>query len=257
MRGRARLPTGHVRALRTCAVSVVAVLAGLWIGPGTVAAQSPDYGGYQTTSNWYGIDGYLRQSGTVYTTGDHAVWINLCGYNNCNEWVQLGTYQGIFRAGSSPGSVHIFYENEDPCGEYFADDVGAPPSANYPYYLNYNLQGGATYYCPGDPVPKTFYTFEYRKGSWGSTPFYWGVLDSTSGLAFAKTEVQNGAPIGTDRFGCDDQKQCGVHQGFGLHLYNGMYWYLWQTASSASHDDPPWVHTYYNYWTFATCPVSC
>lgn len=54
-----------------------------------------DYGGWQTTGNYSGIRGNLRQYATSTVSGGVVfVWINLCARNNCQQWVQTGTYQG-------------------------------------------------------------------------------------------------------------------------------------------------------------------
>ena len=222
--------------------------------PASIAADGlPAYGGWQT-GNYKGIDGYLRQSGTVPTNGFHAVWINLCAHDNCQDWVQLGTCQGIFRGGSSPSAVHMYVENRDHCGGYFALDIGAPPTPDCAYYLSY-AGTGSVWLCNGDPW--SAFDFASRKGSWTSQPFFYGVLSTVDGLAMAKTEVQNGAPIGTDRFGCDHNKNCGVSQSYGMHLYNGTSWYLWTGASTPSNGNPPYLLTHQNYWAYATCPVRC
>jgi hypothetical protein len=184
----------------------------------------------------------------------HFVWITICAHDNCTKWTQTGTYQGTFAGGSSSASVHSYYENVDDCGYYYAGDVGIPPTPNYAYYISWDL--GTTHSIVCDPGFGTAYNFEYRRGSIVSAPFFVGTLPSTDGLAMAKTEVQGGAPIGTDRFGCDHNKSCN-NGSYGLHLFNGTTWPGWTGASTSSNGNPPYVHTYHNYWAFATCPVAC
>jgi hypothetical protein len=217
-------------------------------------AATPIYGGYQTT-NWKGIDGYLRQSTTVSTTAVHFVWITICGHSDCTHWTQTGTYQGDFAGGSSETAVHIYYENVDACGSYFKDDLGAPPSADYPYYIKRNAAGVHTIICPGG-MPRSAYTYEYRKGSLANSPFFLGNLGTDDGLAMAKTEIQGSPPINTDYFGCTSTFDCSTGS-FGLHLFNGTSWSLWTGSSTASHGNPPYLHTYNSFWAFRTCPNSC
>jgi hypothetical protein len=236
-------------------VLVATVLVAFVLSAGPVAAATPVYGGWQTT-NFKGIEGYLRQNVTSSTTGLHAVWITLCGHNSCGEWLQTGTYQGSFAGGSSPGSVHVYYENVDPCGSYYKGDLGAPGSADYPYRISPN--GGArSFTCPNG-VPFTGYSYAYRKGSYSSTPFFYGVISTSDGLAMAKTEVQGGAPVNYDFFGCDPGLTC-ADGAYGIELLAGTTWRRWSAtdSSTASHGNPPYLHTFQSHWSFKTCPVSC
>jgi hypothetical protein len=222
-----------------------------------VLAASPalanEYAGWQT-GNKAGIKGYISttDAGTVSSAGDVVFsWINLCAHNDCNQWVQVGVYQGAFLGGSSPYVPHIYYENVDMCGVYYADDLGAPPVSNYFYELKYDGTGAHTYTCPNG-VPKTGYRYDYRKGSSGASPFFIGVLSTQDGLALAKTEVQGNPTIPTTRFGCS-ATSC-TATAYGLRLYVSS-WSLWTGASTSSQANPPWLHTYSNYWGYKTCPT--
>ncbi len=222
---------------------------------GPALAVNPNYAGWQTQAvHWHGIDGYLRQSTTVSTSGLHAIWITICG--DCfTHWVQTGTYQGVFQGGSSQAAVHVYYENVDACGDYYAGDKGVPPAPDYAYYLMWDGASSHNIVCQnGDH--QAAYTFEYRKGSVGNTPFHYGTLPTSDGMALAKTEIQGAPPINTDYFGCDPNRACG-NGSYGLHLFNGTSWLGWTGASTKSEFQPPWLHTYNNYWSFKTCPASC
>ena len=114
-------------------------------GAGSVFAVLPDYAGWQT-GNWNGIHGFLRQSTTVSTTALHAVWITICGHNDCNKWVQTGTYQGTFAGGSHPTQVRVYTENVDACGDYYVHDWGVPPAADTNYFISWNGASSALQY---------------------------------------------------------------------------------------------------------------
>jgi hypothetical protein len=248
---RARRIPGWVAAL------VAAAFLGHLLAP-NVAAVLPDYGGWQTTGNWKGILGYLRQSGSVPIPGKaHFVWINLCKHNSCAEWVQTGTHQGDFAGGNSPSAVHMFYENVDLCGAYYKADIGVPPAPDTRYLLNYDGAGAMTFSCGG--VPTTGYGYEYRTGSSTSTPFFFGVMSTSDGLALAKTEIQGSPIIGNDYFGCDPSLVC-TNTAYGMRLFDGSVWSTWTpglAASVSSSANPPYLHTFNNYWSFRTCAAAC
>jgi hypothetical protein len=249
-------PSPGLRPMRVAIRAAVLAGSALLASIGIVSATSYAYGGY-VGGAWSGIDGYIRQSTTSTLASDqvHADWVNICG-TNCSTlvWAQTGTYQGTFRGGSSPSAVHVFYENYDSCSDYYANDLGAPASPDYPYYISWDGASSHQIVC-NDGSRVGVRTYEFRKGSFSNTPFYYGNLPQTSGDIEVLTEVQNGATIGTDYFGCDANKSCG-NASYGIHVLNGSTWST-LTSASRSHSDPPWVHTYNNYWSFATCPVSC
>lgn len=102
-------------------------------------AVTRNYSGYSMSGQKQGIKGYILQpdSGTISSPNAILSWVGLCS-NNCANfnyfngapdgpvWVQAGTYQGVFAGGTSTTSVHVYYENMTPCGDYHADDVGIP-----------------------------------------------------------------------------------------------------------------------------------
>jgi hypothetical protein len=216
------------------------------------------YAGYVGTTTYRGIDGYIRQSGTVPLSGlqGHAVWINLCN-STCSEWAQTGTYQGTFEGGSSLSAVHVFHENVNPCGEYTADDDLAPASANYPYYINDDGQGLRTLVCP-DGSHLSAYRFLYRKGSFGATPFFTGYMSSNYNDPSAMTETHDAPPINTDYLGCQAPGVCS-NGSYAIHVYTASStWISWTGPTDPPyHSNPPFLHTYHNFWAFATCPSAC
>lgn len=213
--------------------------------------------GWGTTASWKGVDGYIRQSTTTTLSGTqaHVNYINICG-TNCDSWVQTGTAQGNTPLGPATYStVQIFYENWDACDDYWFSLVGAPPTPNYPFYLSWD--GGSSYnQSCNDGRHQTAYVWEWRKGSFTNAPFHYGNLGFSSGQASAATEVLDSATIGTDRFGCDHNKVCSS-AAYGIHVYDGSTWSLLTAGGSIGPGNPPYRHTYQNYWAFATCPVSC
>lgn len=240
----------RLRLTRAIAAAVTFILL-----TAPVALASSAYGGYIPNSSWEGVDGYIRQSGTVSTTAAHFDWITVCNNANCDEWVQQGTTQGCWNGGCSTSSVVMYTEILDVCGDYYPTNWSAPPSPDYPYYLYYNGGGARTILCLNGSK-RTGYYFDFARGSLGGV-FTQGALDTTTGEIQAATEVNPpGSVIGTDYYGCDASKSCG-NQSYGMHLYNGSSWTTWTAASTKLTGNPPFVHTYNNYWSFATCPISC
>ena len=235
--------------LLACLVAVATIHA---VGSPVLAA-GPAYAGWQTTY-WRGVNGYLRQSTTVSTTGLHAVWINVCPRTGCANWVQEGTYQGVFAGGSSPSAVHIYYENVDGCGDYYRGDVGMPGSADYPYGLNYS--GTVQSIQCGLPDHQDAFQYRYTKGGVTNTPFFLGTLPTVDGYVISSTELQGNPPINTDYFGCDPALACS-QSAYGLHVYNGSSWSSWTGPSTKLEAQPPWLHTFHSFWAFKTCPASC
>lgn len=225
--------------------------------PATASGGYPDYAGWQTNSPVPGIRGYIEKNTVSGFSGSEAVfdWINLCG-SPCSGWAQTGVYQGSFAGGTSYSAVHIYYENVDPCGDYYAGDKGAPGTPFSFYGLEYGNGGRQQFSCSGGELFYG-YLFNYRKGSSTATPFFHGVLSVSAGDAGAKTEVQNNPPLGTSYFGCSSATSCNSTT-YALQLRTSTStWLPWQQASTSSNDMPPFLHTYNNYWSFKTCATSC
>jgi hypothetical protein len=206
---------------------------------------NPRYGGWQTTGNYQGVNGYVYQALTGSTTGMHASWINLCAYNDCAHWVQLGTYQGTMTAGVNPSAVHVYYENVDACGDYYVDDRGAPSSANQLYWL-YRYSSSSYQQTCNNGSHHTAWDFAFKMGPLVVNPFHYGTLPTSTGLALAKTELQNSPPENTDYFGCDSSHTCGSSSGYGMKLMSGGSWSTWTASSVHSNAQPPFLHTYKN-----------
>lgn len=220
-------------------------------------AASYYFGGYEGTGSHLGVDGYVRQSPTgPLTSGQHHVaYINVC-QGSCFHWVQTGTYQGYLQNSSSPNDVHMFHENTDQCDRYTQGDNGAPPQADYPYYLTYNGTGAHNQTCP-DGTPSTFYVFEFRKGSFANVPFYYGQLGALSGPISAETELypSQSVPEANDYFGCSPTLTC-TNTSYGLHLYDGSF-QLWTSGANTLAGNPPHLNQKQHYWAFETCASGC
>lgn len=187
------------------------------------------YAGQQASSGTNGIDGYIRGSGSIMLDpSDHAVaeWIGLVnGAGSSFHWVQSGQYQGLLGFSSSPNAIHLYYESLSCTGSVYQwDDLGAPPTPNYPVYMNW--AGGFS-----DQDCSSYY-FPFRVGSWTSAPVGTGRMQSSAGLpqAYVENRVRHGSPvepIGNIRFGQDHAGN--VSSGYGLHVYTRAWnqWSLW------------------------------
>jgi hypothetical protein len=178
----------------------------------------------------------------------HTIWFNICN-TACNHWVQTGEYQGAHAAGTHYDRVAIFAEDNGPCG-YTPWPGGYPPSPDYAFYISYD---GTSY--NGSCGPQYF--FEFRKGSWTSTPWGYGSLESPVGPASAVAENQAGAPYGYDRFGCTPSLYC-YDAGYGIHLltYPGHSFLLWTMPPAYAFRDFGGLYTYNYYYSFITCPTT-
>jgi len=231
------------------------------IAVAAVRATTYAYAGWHTsgTNPYYsGVRGYINQgdAGSVSSPNVVASWINQNTHGAGNDgWVQTGTFQGYWTGGSSPDVPHMFWENVDPCGTWFGTDVGAPPSPNYFYSISYDRQGARTFICFGG-VQKTAYGFMIKKGSAQNSPFATGYLPTLEGQEYARTELQGvGTPLGTTLFGCSATQTC-TDTVYAMRVFSTQ-WTIWTVGSTYLHDDPPWIHTYQNYWAFKTCPTAC
>jgi hypothetical protein len=255
VRPQRRLQRKPVRQLIT-AIAAAAVLLGM-AAPVHADSQGYFYAGDATYNGWWGVDGYIRQSGSTPLSlpQHHNVGFSVCEGDYCGHMVQTGEYQGFLPYSSSPSTVHMYYENFDNCGQYYQGDVGAPPQPDYAFYITYDFHGPRTGFCP-DHSAWTYYQFEYRKGSWNSVPFHYGQLGSPYGVVVGQTEVypSQTIPYGTDYTGCDTSMHC-QSGGYGVHLYNGG-WNLWTNDEVAQPPgNPPYFHRYQTYWAWATCKV--
>ncbi len=240
-----------------CRVSMAGLVALVFALSASVTAEgaNPQYAGYQSTDdhNHVGIRGYLHQYTSDHvSTGLWATWINLCAAGSCAQWAQTGTYQGSFAGGTSRDEPHMYYENRDPCGDYVALDIGAPPSANYFYSLKWTGDDDGLVHC--NNAIWNFYTYGYKKGSSGATPFFVGHLSTPDGIAGAKTEWQADSPLAKGRFGCNGT-DC-FDSAYGIEIYDTT-WHLWTGNVSTSDSQPLDLGPINNYWSFKTCPYPC
>jgi hypothetical protein len=228
---------------------------------GALAGVAIPVAGWETNSSWSGVNGYIDQSLTGSTSGWHSAHIGID--QDPAHWVEVGTYQGVhagqggFGGLNSPGAVHVFEENYDACGDYHLDDRGAPASANFPYSVNWDGKAETVSVCRNGSHMYG-YTYPVRKGGVTTTPFYNATLQVSSGVIYAKTELQDNPPEGFDWFGCTGTHTC-YTSAYGIHLYNGSTWVLWGSSTATSGEtDPPWLFTYNYHWSFKTCPtLSC
>lgn len=205
------------------AVGVVAALAPATPANALQGGTTNRYAGViaPTSKVFYGINGYIRQSGTVKVAPDlgQAAWITLC-VNNCLDWVQIGTYQGYSPGASSPSAVHMYIENnwQNSRGTCFYDfsDLGVPPQANYPYYITYT---GNSY--PNDcGEGGRQYEYAFRIGSATAAPVGYGYLPGAGGIPISEVELHcEGSfcpPMNTDFIGTDNNHV--ANSSYGLHV---------------------------------------
>ena len=206
----------------------------------------------------YGIDGYIRPSTTVALQGNEARvnWINLCGNigGSCNQWVQIGTYQGKNpNGGASYTASHVFIENNwGSCSYYSFADKGTLANANQAYYIT--STGGSTSGCGG-----TQHEFSFRKISYTSSPIGYGYMASSAGQAIAETELHvesRTLPQNTDYFGTNDSHVASASYGLHVQTSLGAGYYAWTTSqvSPAFANNPPSITVLTAPWAFATGP---
>lgn len=229
-----------------------AILLAVWIAASPSAANAAHvhlYAGQAATTWWPGIDGYIRGSGTVMlnpNTNFHAHFVNLCSGGNCGQWVQIGQYQGSISVITSAQFVHGYWENVDKCGIYRIQDLGRPPTPNYPYYVNFVGMVATSPECSAQAK------YSFRQGSWTNPPVGTGYMANNSGIPIAETEItSDGArePINANHFGANHSKQ--YQAGYALHIYNGANWLLWNDANIAGTStfaQAPPLRTTLNQW---------
>jgi len=246
--------------------SLVAALSVLLLAATSVSASGyPGVAGWSAANPKEGIRGYIRQPTDGIKVDAVASWIGLCDDDCANQnyviggagpvWVQLGLVQGDWRGGSARSAVQMYYENVDPCGDYYSEPLGVPPSQPYFFVVKYDGSGIQHLDCP-DGTPYLGYMFAFKKGSSANNPFFVGSMNSTMGRADAETEVDSGATQPTTNFGCQDFAQCD-NSAYGIETKNSTGWHLCCTNAtskpSSGPDDPPWRYTYHEYWAFKTC----
>lgn len=261
------MPPRMPRRRRRFATVAVGVLFLMGFATDTTFAVVKKYAGVIASGQKQGIRGYILQpdSGTVSSPETVLSWIGLCG-NNCAAfnyyngdpdgpvWVQLGMYQGDFKGGTSTTSVHVYYENMTPCGDYHADDIGIPVSNPYWFRVQYNGGGLQSFTCDTISGPHTGYKFGYKKGSSTNADFFQGWMTTLDGRADANTEWHDTPPQATVYFGCASSATCLPDYGIGVRSLS--QWGLCCSAVSEEHGNPPYMHLISVYYSFRTCQTS-
>jgi len=223
------------------------------------------YAGWSAAYEKLGIKGYIKQPvspGGNISTGFISSWIGVCAYDCLEQpyadggsgyqWVQLGMYQGALGDVVSTSSVHIYYENEDPCGDYHNLDFGAPPSNPYRFAVWYPGGGTNLYHC-GNGAPYPAYTFNFRKGATTTPVFAYGHMSTIDGRADANTERSGTPALPTSNFGCSTSSCGNTAYAIEVLQHNGVDWVNNWSAESRGPANPPYRHTFVNYWSFETC----
>lgn len=251
----------------TLALATAVITAALLAPP--VLGVANRYAGWAGPVDKLGIRGYILQPATgTSITGEAVIsWIGLCadmcspqpivggGGNTYYQWVQLGMYQGEFAAGSSPTSVHVYYENVDPCNVYWKDDLGIPYSNPHWFRVMYDDLGQRNYTCPNG-VPYTGYRFGYKKGHVPTAdPFVYGVMSVTGGRADANVELHETPVIPTVYFGCASTATCLSDYGIEMKGSGGNWHLCCDSPLSIGPANPPYRKTINNYYSFKVCPT--
>jgi hypothetical protein len=234
----------------------------------TTLAITRSYAGWSANADKLGIRGYIQQPDSGSVPGESvASWVGLCGYSCTDhayadggsgfQWVQLGMYQGTFACCDSVSVVSQYRENVDPCGTYYSHDL-TPPDQNRQWYsVRWDGHAAWPFNCP-DGTRFLGYVFAYKKGSPSNDPFWYGVMATNDGRADTYTEYHDTPPQATTYFGCYSPGSCN-DQAYGLEIQdqNGT-WVSWQGAATSIQgpDNPPYRHTFNQYWSFKTCKTA-
>jgi hypothetical protein len=241
----------------------VAVAVAVFASTSSTLALTRAYAGWHAASAKEGVRGAIVMPAVASSITGEAVisWVGLCGdfcannpyvdYGTGKQWVQLGVWQGEFGAGSAPTSVHMYYENMDPCGDYYVDDLGTSPSTFWGQ-VRYDGAGLQQFQC-GSGIPFWGYVFAFKKGSSANAPFVYGVMQTEDGRADANTEWHNTPAAGNTWFGCSTSTQCD-NSAWGIQVNGGSGWSnCCQNASSIGPANPPYRLDFHSYWAFKTC----
>jgi hypothetical protein len=249
----------HRWVTRLVAVLLSTCLMNLFM-TGAANANGYAHAGWATssTTTFKAIDGYIElvDVGTLPSLTHHANWFSLWPHGLRVQWVQIGQVQGYWSGDNccNMAAPEMYWENQDVCTLYWGSNVGPPPTKNYPFYLNYDGGGSHSVWCGGSIGYATYYNYEFRKGSWTSTPFAYGITKYGTNQAEYDTELYGAPPYGTDYYGCDSAHACS-NSAYGIHLSTGSGWFTWTTSTAtnpASNDCPPCLATIHNYWASLT-----
>jgi hypothetical protein len=197
-------------------------------------------------ANWNknGLRGFIRAPdiNLSYFDSDTGVmnFLNLSDHATTSDqptaFVQVGAYQGQL-CGSIPCitahyHMHMYWEmNSCNYTRYNHDDLGAPPSTNYGYFINWN--GSFNDNDCGS------YYFPIRVGSWSSQPVGTGRLHASEAFPQAATEIRYLSSRSPERidpvwFGLNNNNQ--ADNSYGLHFYNRATgnWTLWTNSQTVT-----------------------
>lgn len=246
--------------LRLHAIAAIALIFGFSVvaaAPEAMALTGYAYAGLDgTTTGVYGIDGYIRPSTTTTVASPlhRAEWVNLCRAS-CDQWVQIGTYQGYLPNSSSPSASHVYVENNWTGCSYSQSDKGGLVNPNQAYYISYTgtSLGNACGTSRG-------YEFAMRKGSYSNSPIAYGYMGGTSGQAIAQEELYSNGPSvphNTTYFGVNDSLIPTSSNGLHLQSSFGGTWDLWSSSNlgGTRSYNPPYLTVLQNYWSFKTSPT--
>lgn len=259
-----RQGTRHWTGVRSALVAASVAMISLALAAPPAFAVTFRYAGVSATSDKLGIRGYILEptrSDPVDSNSDWiGSWIGLCAYSCTNhsyvgsgsglQWVQLGMFQGLFKGGYSPSYVHLYYENEDPCGAYHGDDVGSPSSNPLWFRVQYDGSGLHNYTC-ANGTAYTAYRFEFKKISSGSTAFYTGKMLVTNGRADANVELHNSPAQPNIYFGCASSSTC--LSDYGIYTQSSSGWSLMNSTSNEFESTPPFLQIIHGDYSFKVC----
>ncbi len=248
------------RSISVFAMAVLVIFTTFIVGAQpTFATVNIAYGGiYGNATRVYGIDGYIRPSTSIPLNDPEfrGDYINLC-VTTCSSWVQLGTYQGTLAHINSAATTRIYYENNwNDCSLTTQVDAGSLATANQAYYMYFD---GLTY-SPGTACPSnTAYEFIYKKGSYTSSPIYYGYGSAPYGQATVATELHKSAgtmPENISYFGTDDSHVANASNGIHIRTSSIGNWGLWSPSQVAGlyTGNPPFTTVTAASWSFRTTP---
>lgn len=221
------------------------------------------YAGQKLGSGTNGLDGYIRHSGVTLQHYPNTAVADRFGLTRIDSnwgglhWTQVGVFQGRAGVGCPSGpecvshtGTGIFGENLRPDTIYDLVDGGAPPTPNYPYYIQWN---GVS--CGQFP---TMCAFAHKAGSVLNPPFDWGYMSGSWGVPEAAYEsfypqgTTQREGLNNDYFGLDSNQQ--INPSFAIHFYSYATntWFPWtQSAfpSTTCLDNAPLVYIAVQKWT--------
>ncbi len=260
-----------MRSMRrlTAVIGTVALLFGT-AGP-AFADYSYYWANVATANGYWGVDGYIRQSGLAsLPTGEHHnVDLAICpaipgytGYFCGSDNIQTGEYQGqVYQPGHNLYSqYHVkgYWEYNSSYCPYDNGDFALSQS-DTAFFIMYDGSGSHAGSCNGQPF--TYYIFNVRKDCQTCAVIKAVDMTYSYGAMSAQSEIWGpiSMPIGQDFTGCDSSMHC-TDAGWGVHLYYGNgSWQLWNNDwTQPKLDSPPFYYAQRQYyWAWETCPSQC